>query len=79
MACSPPASDRRSDFLPVSMAISGILTFIVVTAHPQSSWLTSFIFLALNFNRVSCTVHLWNNETVCSRKYSVEAFSFIAL
>ncbi|KAJ5325196.1 MARVEL-like domain [Penicillium brevicompactum] len=41
-------------------------------------WLTSFIFLAENFNRVSCSVHLWNRQTVCSRKYAAEAFSFIA-
>lgn len=79
MACSPSASDRCSNFLPVSMDISSILMFIVVNAHFPSSWLTAFIFLALKFNQVSCTVHLWNNETVCSRKYSVESFSFIAL
>jgi hypothetical protein len=43
------------------------------------SWLTSFIFLALDFNHVSCSVHRWNGEVVCSRKYAAEAFSFIAL
>ncbi|KAJ5222675.1 uncharacterized protein N7469_008915 [Penicillium citrinum] len=42
-------------------------------------WLTSFIFLALDFNRISCRVIRWNGETVCSRKYTAEAFSFIAL
>ncbi|KAJ5460247.1 uncharacterized protein N7458_001799, partial [Penicillium daleae] len=42
-------------------------------------WLTAFIFLAQNFNRVSCTISRWNGETVCSRKYAAEAFSFIAL
>ncbi|KAJ5757221.1 uncharacterized protein N7511_007403 [Penicillium nucicola] len=41
-------------------------------------WLTSFIFLALEFNHVSCSVHRWNGEVVCSRKYAAEAFSFIA-
>ncbi|CAG8910182.1 unnamed protein product [Penicillium egyptiacum] len=78
MACSPSASDRRSNFLPVSITISSILRSIVVNAHLPPSWLTAFIFLALDFNHVSCTTHLWNNETVCSRKYAVESFSFIA-
>ncbi|KAJ5251145.1 hypothetical protein N7489_001555 [Penicillium chrysogenum] len=55
-----------------------VLPLLLTDAVISYLWLTSFIFLALNFNQVSCTVHLWNNETVCSRKYSVEAFSFIA-
>lgn len=42
-------------------------------------WLTAFIFLAQNFNQVSCSVSRWNGEVVCSRKYAAEAFSFIAL
>ncbi|RAL07045.1 MARVEL domain-containing protein [Aspergillus homomorphus CBS 101889] len=41
-------------------------------------WLVSFVFLAQNFNAVSCRVILWNGLTVCSRKYAAEAFSFIA-
>ena len=43
-----------------------------------SSWLTAFILLALDFNQISCSIHLWNKEMVCSRKYAAEAFSFIA-
>ncbi|KAJ5380314.1 uncharacterized protein N7496_002742 [Penicillium cataractarum] len=41
-------------------------------------WLTVFIFLAQNFNQVSCSISRWNGEMVCSRKYAAEAFSFIA-
>lgn len=42
-------------------------------------WLTSAIFLALDFNQHSCRTIPWNGEIVCSRKYTAEAFSFIAL
>ncbi|KAJ6109989.1 hypothetical protein N7486_002224 [Penicillium sp. IBT 16267x] len=42
-------------------------------------WITAFIFLALDFNQRNCHILLWNGETVCSRKYAAEAFSFIAL
>ncbi|KUM60030.1 hypothetical protein ACN42_g7088 [Penicillium freii] len=55
-----------------------IIRLLVVNTHLLSSWLTAFIFLALNFNHVSCSVHPWNRQTVCSRKYSAEAFSLIA-
>ncbi|CAG7938562.1 unnamed protein product [Penicillium nalgiovense] len=55
-----------------------VLPLLLTDAVISYLWLTAFIFLALKFNQVSCTVHLWNNETVCSRKYSVESFSFIA-
>jgi len=41
-------------------------------------WLTSFIFLAQNFNQVNCSVSRWNGQVVCSRQYAAEAFSFIA-
>ncbi|GKZ47479.1 hypothetical protein AbraIFM66951_010846 [Aspergillus brasiliensis] len=41
-------------------------------------WLTSFIFLALNFNRRTCRVNRWIGEVSCSRSYTAEAFSFIA-
>ncbi|KAJ9485169.1 hypothetical protein VN97_g8191 [Penicillium thymicola] len=55
-----------------------VLPLLVTDAAISYLWLTAFIFLALNFNNVSCSVHLWNRQTVCSRKYTAEAFSFIA-
>lgn len=55
-----------------------ILPLLVTDTALSYLWLTAFVFLALNFNNVSCSVHLWNRQTVCSRKYSAEAFSFIA-
>ncbi|EKV11654.1 Integral membrane protein [Penicillium digitatum] len=55
-----------------------VLPLLVADAALSYLWLTSFIFLALNFNNVSCNVHLWNGEEVCSRKYTAEAFGFIA-
>ncbi|CAG8938571.1 unnamed protein product [Penicillium salamii] len=55
-----------------------VLPLILTDAAISYLWLTSFIFLAENFNQVSCSVHLWNRQTVCSRKYAAEAFSFIA-
>lgn len=61
------------------MTLLSTLVLIKVNAHLPSSWLTAFIFLALHFNNVSCSIHLWNGEEVCSRKYTAEAFSFIAL
>ncbi|KGO69825.1 Frag1/DRAM/Sfk1 [Penicillium italicum] len=54
-----------------------VLPLLVTDAAISYLWLTSFIFLALNFNDVSCRVHLWNGQEVCSRKYTAEAFSFI--
>ncbi|KAE8423049.1 hypothetical protein BDV36DRAFT_290861 [Aspergillus pseudocaelatus] len=59
---------RRGNFLPV-------LAFDLAFSY---LWLTAFILLALDFNHISCRVVLWNGETVCSRKYAAEAFSFIA-
>ncbi|KAE8140167.1 hypothetical protein BDV38DRAFT_280166 [Aspergillus pseudotamarii] len=59
---------RRGNFLPV-------LAFDLAFSY---LWLTAFILLALDFNQISCRVILWNGETVCSRKYAAEAFSFIA-
>ncbi|OKP12848.1 hypothetical protein PENSUB_1580 [Penicillium subrubescens] len=41
-------------------------------------WLTSFIFLAQNFNQTNCSFSRWNGEVVCSRQYAAEAFAFIA-
>ncbi|KAB8221013.1 hypothetical protein BDV33DRAFT_171244 [Aspergillus novoparasiticus] len=59
---------RRGNFLPV-------LAFDIAFSY---LWLTAFIFLARDFNHIGCRVLLWNGETVCSRKYAAEAFSFIA-
>ncbi|KAJ5876339.1 uncharacterized protein N7529_001923 [Penicillium soppii] len=55
-----------------------VLPLLLTDAVISYLWLTSFIFLAQNFNQTSCRVHRWNGETVCSRKYAAEAFSFIA-
>ncbi|KAJ5090579.1 hypothetical protein N7532_009263 [Penicillium argentinense] len=55
-----------------------ILVLILTDAALSYLWLTSFVFLALDFNRISCRVIRWNGETVCSRKYTAEAFAFIA-
>ncbi|KAJ5484622.1 Integral membrane protein [Penicillium expansum] len=55
-----------------------VLPLLMVDAAISYLWLTAFIFLALHFNNVSCSIHLWNGEEVCSRKYTAEAFSFIA-
>ncbi|KAJ5355619.1 Frag1/DRAM/Sfk1 [Penicillium concentricum] len=55
-----------------------VLPMLLTDAMISYLWLTAFIFLARDFNQVSCKVHLWNKEAVCSRKYTVEAFSFIA-
>ncbi|KAJ5190963.1 uncharacterized protein N7498_009948 [Penicillium cinerascens] len=52
------------------VAIDGILSYL---------WLTSAIFLALDFNQHNCRRTRWNGEIVCSRQYAAEAFSFIAL
>ncbi|CAI7619608.1 unnamed protein product [Penicillium pancosmium] len=54
------------------------LVLIVTDGILSYLWLTSFIFLALDFNRISCRVNRWNGQAVCSRKYTAEAFSFIA-
>ncbi|KAB8262211.1 hypothetical protein BDV32DRAFT_120702 [Aspergillus pseudonomiae] len=58
---------RKGNFIPV-------LTFDLAFSY---LWLTAFILLARDFNHVGCRVILWNGETVCSRKYAAEAFSFI--
>ncbi|KAJ6140347.1 hypothetical protein N7471_006833 [Penicillium samsonianum] len=55
-----------------------VFPLLVTDAVMSYLWLTAFIFLALDFNHVSCSVHPWNGQRVCSRKYSAEAFSFIA-
>ncbi|KAJ5340039.1 hypothetical protein N7541_011999, partial [Penicillium brevicompactum] len=55
-----------------------VLPLLLTDVAISYLWLTSFIFLAENFNQISCSVHLWNRQTVCSRKYAAEAFSFIA-
>ncbi|KAJ5966489.1 hypothetical protein N7481_013203 [Penicillium waksmanii] len=55
-----------------------VLVLIVTDGILSYLWLTSFIFLALDFNRMSCRINRWNGETVCSRKYAAEAFAFIA-
>ncbi|KAJ5096393.1 hypothetical protein NUU61_005749, partial [Penicillium alfredii] len=55
-----------------------ILPLIATDMVLSYLWLTSFIFLADDFNRVSCRTNLWNGLTVCSRKYTTEAFAFIA-
>ncbi|KAJ6108135.1 hypothetical protein N7523_009458 [Penicillium sp. IBT 18751x] len=60
---------HRWHVLPL-IAIDGALSYL---------WLTAAVFLALDFNQMSCRVIRWNGETVCSRKYTAEAFSFIAL
>ncbi|KAJ5777525.1 hypothetical protein N7520_000771 [Penicillium odoratum] len=54
--------------------------FVILTTDAILSylWLTSFIFLAQDFNRHSCRTDRWNGEIVCSRQYAAEAFSFIA-
>ncbi|OGE49902.1 hypothetical protein PENARI_c019G02713 [Penicillium arizonense] len=62
------ANRRRWHVLPLLMS-DAVISYL---------WLTSFIFLALNFNHISCSVNRWNGEVVCSRKYAAEAFSFIA-
>ncbi|OGM46222.1 hypothetical protein ABOM_004946 [Aspergillus bombycis] len=63
------ARRRKGNFLPV-------LAFDLAFSY---LWLTAFILLARDFNHVGCRVVLWNGETVCSRKYAAEAFSFITL
>ncbi|KAJ5797197.1 uncharacterized protein N7518_005737 [Penicillium psychrosexuale] len=55
-----------------------VLPLLLTDAVLSYLWLTAFIFLAQDFNQVSCSIHLWNHEMVCSRKYAAEAFSFIA-
>ncbi|KAJ5087371.1 hypothetical protein N7456_010987 [Penicillium angulare] len=55
-----------------------IFPMFVTDAVLSYLWLTSFIFLALDFNRHSCRASRWNGEVVCSRQYAAEAFSFIA-
>ncbi|KAJ5754801.1 hypothetical protein N7533_004344 [Penicillium manginii] len=55
-----------------------VLILMVADGALSYLWLTSFIFLALDFNRVSCHINRWHGETVCSRQYTAEAFSFTA-
>ncbi|KAJ5657631.1 uncharacterized protein N7484_001280 [Penicillium longicatenatum] len=72
--------------LPVSITASFVLRrrtwhiFLLFATDTVLSylWITSFIFLALDFNQINCRILRWNGETVCSRKYAAEAFSFIA-
>ncbi|KAJ5637681.1 hypothetical protein N7490_007560 [Penicillium lividum] len=71
----------------LSLTIGGLLRrktshiFVILTTDAILSylWLTSFIFLAQDFNRHNCRTDRWNGEIVCSRQYAAEAFSFIAL
>ncbi|OQE16678.1 hypothetical protein PENSTE_c023G05575 [Penicillium steckii] len=72
VACSTATSclTRRHKWHALILIMTdGVLSYL---------WLTSFIFLSLDFNRISCRIIRWNGETVCSRKYTAEAFSFIA-
>ncbi|GFN16492.1 hypothetical protein AtubIFM55763_010326 [Aspergillus tubingensis] len=55
-----------------------IIPLLVTDAIISYLWLTSFILLALNFNRRTCRVNRWIGEVSCSRSYTAEAFSFIA-
>ncbi|KAJ5713837.1 uncharacterized protein N7483_011018 [Penicillium malachiteum] len=55
-----------------------IFPILITDAIISYLWLTSFIFLAQDFNRQSCRISRWNGEVVCSRQYTAEAFSFIA-
>ncbi|CAK96266.1 uncharacterized protein An02g00510 [Aspergillus niger] len=55
-----------------------IIPLLVTDAVISYLWLTSFILLALNFNRRTCRVNRWIGEVSCSRSYTAEAFSFIA-
>ncbi|KAJ5986585.1 hypothetical protein N7451_010950 [Penicillium sp. IBT 35674x] len=72
--------------LPLSIATSFIIRrapwhiFLLLATDTVLSylWITSFIFLALDFNQINCRILRWNGEAVCSRKYAAEAFSFIA-
>jgi hypothetical protein len=68
LATSCISRRHRWHILPL-IAIDGVLSYL---------WITSAIFLSLDFNRISCRTIRWNGETVCSRKYTAEAFSFIA-
>ncbi|KAJ6036467.1 hypothetical protein N7540_000746 [Penicillium herquei] len=55
-----------------------IFPIFITDAVLSYLWLTTFIFLAQDFNRQSCRISRWNSEVVCSRQYTAEAFSFIA-
>ncbi|OQE23303.1 hypothetical protein PENFLA_c011G07248 [Penicillium flavigenum] len=54
-----------------------IIPLILTDGVLSYLWLTSFIFLALNFNRTNCRRNRWNGEVNCSRSYAAEAFSFL--
>ncbi|KAJ5641166.1 hypothetical protein N7490_005166, partial [Penicillium lividum] len=69
--------------LPLAIATSFIIRrapwhIFLLTLTNVCRWITSFIFLALDFNQINCRILRWNGEAVCNRKYAAEAFSFIA-
>lgn len=74
----PTTCHRCNHILPVSSIMMLELGRLRVNAD-HYRWLTSFILLALNFNRRTCRVNRWIGEVSCSRSYTAEAFSFIAL
>ncbi|KAJ5665014.1 uncharacterized protein N7477_007462 [Penicillium maclennaniae] len=55
----------------------GVLSYL--SAYKDGIIDSYFILLALDFNRTNCRRNCWNGEVNCSRSYTAEAFSFIAL
>jgi len=59
---------------PIPFAVITVLDIIFAFL-----WISSFILLANDYNRIGCRHHAWGNgEFHCNRKYTAEAFAFIA-